>query len=713
MRAPGAGTASVASLGLLWLLGLPWTWSAAAALCVYVGGGGWRFLRIVCKTARRDLFGLSVLIRVRLELRRHQRAHHTIPGIFQAVARQQPDRLALVDAGSGVCWTFAQLDAYSNAVANVFHQLGLGPGDVVAIFLEGRPEFVGLWLGLAKAGVEAALLNVNLRREPLAFCLGTSGAKALIFGGELAAVVAEVSGQLGKSLLKFCSGDLGPEGSWPDTQLLDPLLKEASTAPLAQSPGKGMDDRLFYIYTSGTTGLPKAAIVVHSRYYRIAAFGHHAYSMRPSDVLYDCLPLYHSAGTMGVLGGGGAQDGGAGNPAPSLPSAGNIMGVGQCLIYGMTVVLRKKFSASRFWDDCVKHNCTVVQYIGEICRYLLKQPVREAEGQHQVRLAVGNGLRPAIWEEFTERFRVRQIGEFYGATECNCSIANMDGKVGSCGFNSRILPHVYPIRLVKVNEDTMELLRDAQGLCIPCQAGEPGLLVGQINQRDPLRRFDGYISESATSKKIAHSVFCKGDSAYLSGDVLVMDELGYMYFRDRSGDTFRWRGENVSTTEVEGVLSRLLGQTDVAVYGVAVPGKLGLVSPGGRDWRSEAGAAVGGCWAHGGRGTVFSTEPLFLGVEGKAGMAAIADPHGQLSPNALYQELQKVLAPYARPIFLRLLPQMDTTGTFKIQKTRLQHEGFDPSQTSDRLFFLDLKQGHYLPLDQSVYTQICSGSFSL
>ncbi|XP_033709792.1 long-chain fatty acid transport protein 1 isoform X6 [Tursiops truncatus] len=608
MRAPGAGSASVASLVLLWLLGLPWTWSTAVALGVYVGGGGWRFLRIVCKTARRDLFGLFVLIRVRLELRWHQRAHHTIPQIFQDVVRRQPEHLALVDAGSGVCWTFAQLDAYSNAVANLFCHLGYTPGDVVAIFLEGRPEFVGLWLGLAKAGMEAALLNVNLRREPLIFCLGTSGAKALVFGRELAAVVAEVSGQLGKSLVKFCSGDVGPEGVLPDTQLLDPLLKEASTAPLAQPPGKGMDDRLFYIYTSGTTGLPKAAIVVHSspctpcpcRYYRIAAFTHHSYSMQAADVLYDCLPLYHSAG--------------------------NIIGVGQCLIYGLTVVLRKKFSASRFWDDCVKYNCTVVQYIGEICRYLLKQPVSEAEGRHRVRLAVGNGLRPAIWEEFTERFGVRQVGEFYGATECNCSIANMDGKVGSCGFNSRILPNVYPIRLVKVNEDTMELLRDAQGLCIPCQAG----------------------------------------------DVLVMDELGYMYFRDRSGDTFRWRGENVSTTEVEGVLSRLLGQTDVAVYGVAVPG-----------------------------------------VEGKAGMAAIADPHGQLSPNALYQELQKVLAPYARPIFLRLLPQVDTTGTFKIQKTRLQHEGFDPRQTSDRLFFLDLKQGHYLPLDQGVYTRICSGAFSL
>lgn len=221
--------------------------------------------------------GLSVLIRVRLELRRHRRAGHTIPLIFQAVARRQPERLALVDAGSGACWTFAQLDAYSNAVASIFHRLGFAPGDVVAIFLEGRPEFVGLWLGLAKAGVVAALLNVNLRREPLAFCLGTSGAKGLIYGGEMAegeatrtrgpgaarcwvwglgmwvcmshcdlhapiTAVAEVSGQLGKSLLKFCSGDLGPQSILPDTQLLDPMLKEAiTTTPLAQPPSKGMD----------------------------------------------------------------------------------------------------------------------------------------------------------------------------------------------------------------------------------------------------------------------------------------------------------------------------------------------------------------------------------------------------------------------------------------------------------------------------------------
>nr|XP_020139377.1 long-chain fatty acid transport protein 1 [Microcebus murinus] len=703
MRAPRAGAASAASLALLWLLGLPWSWSAAAALCVYVGSGGWRFLRIVCKTARRDLFGLSVLIRVRLELRGHRRAGRTVPRIFQAVALRQPERPALVDAGSGVCWTFARLDAYSNAVANLFLRLGFGPGDVVAVFLEGRPEFVGLWLGLAKAGVEAALINVNLRCEPLAFCLGTSGAKGLVFGGEMAAAVAEVSGRLQRSLLKFCTGDPGPEGALPDTHLLDPLLKEASTAPLARPPGKGMDDRLFYIYTSGTTGLPKAAIVVHSR---CAGASPRGGALRACAGTPHRSPLWQAMmawGSASLRQTGGSRK--KFSPAASWDTAstpcvrgrpqgyrcGGAQGTPAAAIRIRVPGPWRERSVQRPPSWAVNHpqavrvggpgglsrdlgsRCPqVVQYIGEICRYLLKQPAREAERRHGVRLAVGNGLRPAIWEEFARRFGVRQIGEFYGATECNCSIANMDGKVGSCGFNSRILPQVYPIRLVKVNEDTMELLRDAQGLCIPCQAGEPGLLVGQINQQDPLRRFDGYMSESATNEKIAHSVFRKGDSAYLSGDVLVMDELGYMYFRDRSGDTFRWRGENVSTTEVESVLSRLLGQTDVAVYGVAVPG-----------------------------------------VEGKAGMAAIADPRGQLDPNAMYQELQKVLPPYARPIFLRLLPQVDTTGTFKIQKTRLQREAFDPRQTSDRLFFLDLKQGLYLPLDEGVYTRICSGAHAL
>nr|ABC73704.1 fatty acid transport protein-1 [Gallus gallus] len=646
MQPVGVCTASLGSLGLMRFFGVPWAWSLAAALGIGLGRGGWRLLRVICKTALRDLFGLSVLLRVKYKLRWHQKNKNTVPKMFQDVVCRHPDKVALIYEATGEKWTFRWLDKYSNAVANFFYQQGFRLGDVIAIFMESRPEFVGLWLGMAKVSIEAALINFNLRLDSLVYCITTSGAKAVIFGGELSSAITEVNGMLGKNMAKFCSGDYNPEVVPAETRHLDPLLSTTSKSPPTQIPAKGLDDRLFYIYTSGTTGMPKAAIVVHSRYYRIAAFGYYAYRMHPEDILYNCLPLYRSAG--------------------------NIMGVGQCLIHGLTVVIRKKFSASRFWDDCAKYRCTIIQYIGEICRYLLNQPVRESETQHCVRLAVGNGLRPTIWEDFTKRFRIKQIGEFYGATECNCSIANLDGKVGACGFNSRILPNVYPIRLVKVNEDTMELIRDSRGLCVPCRPGEPGLLVGQINQQDPLRRFDGYVNESATHKKIAYNVLQKGDQAYLSGDVLVMDELGYMYFRDRSGDTFRWRGENVSTTEVEGMLSHILNQTDVAVYGVEVPG-----------------------------------------VEGKAGMAAIADPKTKVNPNILYQELQKVLPSYARPIFLRLSPQVDTTGTFKIQKTRLQREGFDPHQTSDRLYFLDVKLGKYVPLDECLYARICSGKVAL
>nr|XP_028576976.1 long-chain fatty acid transport protein 1 isoform X5 [Podarcis muralis] len=587
MRMIGVCTASLGSLGLMRFFGLAWSWSIAVALGIYIGTGGWTFLRIIFKTALRDLLGLSVLIQVKYKLYWHRKAKSNVPKIFQDVVRRHPEKVAFIYEATDEKWTFRHLDEYSNAVANFFYQQGFRVGDVIAIFMESRPEFVGFWLGMAKVGIEAALINFNLRLDSLTYCVKTSGAKAIIFGGELSTAISEVNGTLGKNMVKFCSGDFKPELVPPGTKHLDPLLAKASTSPPAQVPAKGLDeqlsrrqvvcqDRLFYIYTSGTTGMPKAAIVVHSRYYRIAAFGYYAYRMTPNDIIYNCLPLYHSAG--------------------------NIMGAGQCVIHGLTVVIRKKFSASRFWDDCVKYKCTV----------------------------------------------------------------------GACGFNSRILPNVYPIRLVKVNEDTMELIRKENGLCITCRPGEPGLLVGRINQEDPLRRFDGYVNENATNKKIAYNVFQKGDQAYLSGDVLVMDELGYMYFKDRSGDTFRWRGENVSTTEVEGILSHILSKTDVAVYGVEVPG-----------------------------------------VEGKAGMAAIADPEAKLNPNVLYLEMQKVLPPYARPIFLRLLPQVDTTGTFKIQKTRLQRESYNPHQTSDRLYFLDVKLGKYLPVDECVFERIQAGKVSL
>uniref|UniRef100_A0A8C5N8W4 long-chain-fatty-acid--CoA ligase n=1 Tax=Gouania willdenowi TaxID=441366 RepID=A0A8C5N8W4_GOUWI len=528
---------------------------------------------------------LIVIMKVRISIYRNMRNKSTIPTLFAQIVALNPDKPALIYEATGEVWSFQKLQQQCHAVAHWALKQEWVEGDVVALYLESQPLVVALWLGLAMVGVEAALINHNLRLHSLLHCVNVSGARAMVFGAEKA------------------------------------------------------EDRLFYIFTSGTTGMPKAAIIVHSRYYRIAAFGFHSFGLCCDDVLYNCLPLYHSAGT--------------------------IMGVGQCLLFGLTVVIRKKFSASRFWDDCVQHNCTVIQYIGEVCRYLLSQPVCPSETHHSVRVAFGNGLHPSVWKEFVQRFQIPKIGEFYGATECNCSLINIDGKVGACGFNSRILPSFYPIRLVRVKQDNMELLRDSHGLCVPCLPEEPGMLVGRIDLTDPLRRFDGYVDMDSTNQKIAHNVFRMGDSAYVSGDVMVMDDYGYIFFRDRSGDTFRWRGENVSTTEVEGVLSGLLGHTDVAVYGVSIPG-----------------------------------------VEGKAGMAAITHNGDQLDLGSFLITAQKSLPSYAIPVFLRLMPSVDTTGTFKIQKMRLQKEGFKPSNPSEKMYFLNSRTGSYVAITDELYNDI-------
>ncbi|XP_019119427.2 long-chain fatty acid transport protein 1 [Larimichthys crocea] len=632
-------------LGAVRLLSLPWLCSLLAGLgfCM-VCRGSWKFIHVALHTIKRDLMCLLVIFRVRFSMYRNLRNRHTIPTLFAQLVTKHPDKPALIYEATGEVWSFRELQERCHTVAHWALAQGWAEGDVVALYMESQPLVVVLWLGLAMVGIEAALINYNLRQKSLLHCVSVSGARAMVFGTEMREAVSEVSDSLQPGMVLFSSGDRDNEVKLCGLQVqsLDTLLEHAPKHPPHYRSRKEFNDRLFYIYTSGTTGMPKAAVVVHSRYFRIASFGFHSFGFRHDDILYNCLPLYHSAGT--------------------------IMGVGQCLLFGLTVVVRRKFSGSRFWDDCVKHNCTALIYIGEICRYLLAQPFHPSEAHHRVRVAIGNGLRPAVWEEFVRRFRIQRIGEFYGATECNCSLINIDGKVGACGFNSRILPSFYPIRLVRVQEGTGELLRDSKGLCIPCLPGEPGMLVGRINHTDPLRRFDGYVDKDSNNKKIARNVFKMGDSVYVSGDMLVMDEYGYIYFRDRSGDTFRWRGENVSTTEVEGTLSGLLGHTDVAVYGVSVPG-----------------------------------------VEGKAGMAAIGHTGGQFDFDAFLIALQKALPSYARPVFLRLMPSVDTTGTFKIQKTRLQREGYKPQDSSEEIYFLNSRAGRYEAVTDELYSAITEG----
>lgn len=280
----------------------------------------------------------------------------------------------------------------------------------------------------------------------------------------------------------------------------------------------------------------------------------------------------------------------------------------------------------------------------------------------------GNGLRPKIWNRFVHRFGVKRIGEFYGSTEGNANIINFDSREGSCGFVSRIAPFVYPVTLIKVNELTGEPFRDANGMCIKAQPGEVGEFVGKIIDKDPIRSFDGYVNKEATNKKILRNVFWKGDKAFSSGDLLTMDEFGYLYFKDRTGDTFRWKGENVATMEIEAVVSNIVKLSDCIVYGVEI-----------------------------------------AGCEGKAGMATILDPNRTINLDNLSQELRKVLPAFSVPLFIRIVQHLEITGTFKLPKNVLQKEGYDPKVVKDPLYYYDNVLKNYATLDEAAYDRIQKG----
>ena len=309
-----------------------------------------------------------------------------------------------------------------------------------------------------------------------------------------------------------------------------------------------------------------------------------------------------------------------------------------------------------------------------MCRYLLAQPKRPSDTQHCVRLVIGNGLRPQIWKEFQKRFQLQRIVEFYGATEGNCGAVNTVGKVGACGALSVVLSSLSPICLIKVDPDTREYIRDSNGFCVRAGPNEQGEMTGLIDEKMIGQRFDGYENEKATQKKIMRNVFKPGDAYFLSGDILRMDEEGFLFFCDRTGDTFRWKGENASTTEVESVMANILQLRDVVVYGVEVPG-----------------------------------------MEGRAGMAAIVDSDDEKKVNLdnLAQQLYLSLPSYAVPVFIRLVKSVELTGTYKYKKSQLRKEGFSQEQVSDPLFMLDPGQKVYIPFTPEMYQQLASGAMRL
>ncbi|GMR46664.1 hypothetical protein PMAYCL1PPCAC_16859, partial [Pristionchus mayeri] len=409
--------------------------------------------------------------------------------------------------------------------------------------MENNIDFIAIWLGLSKIGVISAFINSNIKLEPLAHSINVAKCRSVITSTTLlpTLVKAKMDRLIDMNLRTFVNN-----GEVDVAENLERLMERTSVEEPPKCPELNLQSIICYIYTSGTTGAPKPAVMKHSRVFFAATAMAEAMGIRSDDRGYITMPFYHSAAS--------------------------VLGAGMIVVKGSTIVIRKKFSASNFWKDVVEHRCTISQYIGEICRYLLAQKPSPEEKQNKIRLMYGNGLRGEIWNEFLSRFGIERVIEIYAATEGNAPSMNIDNRVGACGFipfYSFLAPFL-PMRLLKVDEETGKVIRDKNGLAIPCKPGETGEMVGIINNKDALRRFDGYVDKGDTSKKIYRDVFRTGDQVFASGDILHWDELGYLYFKDRKGDTFRWKGENVSTMEVEGILQPIKSIVECTVYGVEV-----------------------------------------------------------------------------------------------------------------------------------------------
>jgi fatty-acyl-CoA synthase len=521
---------------------------------------------------------------------------------------------------------------------------GFAPGDVVALLMGNRPEYLAIWLGLTRIGVTVALLNTHLRGALLAHPIRAVAARAVIFEAPFAESVAAVRAELPADTDYWAHGT--DSDNAPRIDAAAALLSGDVLAP-HEAPGVRLADRALYIYTSGTTGLPKAAVVSHLRLLQWSHWFAGLIDAQPTDRMYDCLPLYHSIG--GVV-------------APFAT-----------LIGGGTVVLRERFSASGFWRDMSNSRCTLFQYIGELCRYLLNSPKDPYETAHTLRLCCGNGLQAAVWEAFQQRFRIPEILEYYAASEGSFSLYNCEGRPGSIGRIPPFLSHRLPVALVKYDVATELPLRNEAGRCVRCAIDEPGEALGQVKDArgTPSGRFEGYADEAASERKLLRDVFEPGDCWYRTGDLMRQDAQGFFYFVDRVGDTFRWKGENVSTTEVGAVLAAIPGVIDAVVYGVAMPG-----------------------------------------TEGRAGMAALVTDE-TFDWDVFTRTVLERLPSFAQPLFVRLVPAIELTGTFRQRKQELAAAGCDPGGIADPLYCIDREAQTYVPLEPALYARIQDGQLSL
>jgi fatty-acyl-CoA synthase len=557
----------------------------------------------------------------------------TLPSLFDDVAAANPGRVALI--GEREELTYQALAALSGRYADWAIAEGLAPGSVIALLMRNCPSYVAIWCGLTKAGCIVALLNTNLVGAGLAHCVDAARPARLIVSADLLENLAGALPHLVAPVACWVHGET------PDPRF--PRIDGIGVPPAVARGRRAVAGRALLIYTSGTTGLPKAANVSHDKLVEWSLWFAGMMDVQPQDRLYDCLPMYHSTG--------------------------GVVAIGAMLLRGASVLIRERFSLARFWDDVADGDCTIFQYIGELCRYLMNAPPHRRERQHRLRLCCGNGLRADVWESFQRRFAIPHILEFYAATEGSVSLYNAEEKPGAIGRVPPFLAHRFPIALIRCDPETGNPLRNADGFCIACEPDEAGEAIGPIGTGDtaPGRRFDGYTDAAASDRKRLRDVFAKGDCWFRTGDLMRRDRAGFYYFEDRIGDTFRWKGENVSATEVATVIAACPGVTEAIVYGVEVPGH-----------------------------------------EGRAGMAALTTgPSFGLA--GLHVHLAANLPEYARPLFIRLCASIATTGTFKPVKAHLAREGYSAAAAPDPVWFRDRAVECFVPCDEPLRAALARG----
>ena len=564
----------------------------------------------------------------------------TVPDMIEESIDKFPNNIAIEFEDKS--YTYSDLDKESNQVANWAIKKGYKTGDVVALLMENKPEFIFIWLGLSKLGITIACLNNNIKSKSLAHCIQTSKSKSLILSSDLIDNYSSAEDLIDNQLSVYVSGDKvqGFENIDDDNEKNTNRPNSSIRKTLTNS------ESLFYIYTSGTTGLPKASNFSHQKFAVGSGLQMFSLNMKSTDKTYLVLPLYHATG--------------------------GVVGLGSTLFTGGTVVLRKKFSVEKFWEDCAKYNVTVITYIGELFRYLISAPKNEFEKQHNIRGMYGNGLRPDVWKVVQDRFGINNIIEFYGASEGNVSLTNVDSRFGSIGRIPPYAKNALPTKIVKFDVVNEKVVRNEDGFCIECEDDEAGEVIGLIPNEDKFSgKFEGYTDKEATAKKILKDVFEKGDQWFSSGDLLKRDKDGYYFFVDRIGDTFRWKSENVATSEVSEAISTFAGVKEANVYGVLVPGE-----------------------------------------DGRAGMASIV-PGEEFSINGLYEHLSQHLPKYSIPVFIRISKEIEVTGTFKYKKTDLVKDGFDPSVVKDQMYYASTSENDYIGLDANVFKKISDHELKL